>query len=406
MNARKQRDKNRRRASRLAQQAWDAADGNNFDLAVKIIRRAVALHPANPRLWHDQGMLLCELHADDEAARSFQTAIQTAPDFAEAYASLAALRARQGHTEQAVGLQRQAVRHAPTSQHHQNILAAYAALLADTASMAAAAPQTATHSDEARIEDRSSNTLALLADCIQNLPWPELGDSLTRRGLAHMPGLLCPEQCEALRAMFHEDRLFAKTVTMNKNRFGKGVYRYFVAPVPDEVEAIRRLVYPHAAEIANRWQRLLDEEERYPATWSAFCGLCAAAGQTTPSPLLLRYEAGGFNAPHQDIRGEVFFPLQLVIVLSPRAASLTHDSAIGDPNAFTGGEFLFCDQPERKASDRRLISAGLGDAVLFCTRARLVRVGDIYGLKPVKHGLNRVISGIRYALGIPFHEFE
>ena len=102
MNARKQREKNRRRASRLAQQAWEAADDDNFDLAVKMIRRAVELNPANPVLWNDQGTLLLELNEDDKAAISFQAAIQAAPDFAEAYASLAAIRARQGKAEQAV----------------------------------------------------------------------------------------------------------------------------------------------------------------------------------------------------------------------------------------------------------------------------------------------------------------
>ena len=116
---------------------------------------------------------------------------------------------------------------------------------------------------------------------------------------------------------------------------------------------------------------------------------------------MLRYEAEGLNAPHQDIRGAVFFPLQLAIVLSPRAGS-----GANDPNEFTGGDFLFCDQPERKPGDRTLIPAGLDDAVLFCTRARLVRVGGVYGLKPVKHGMERITSGTRYAIGIPFHEFE
>lgn len=135
--------------------------------------------------------------------------------------------------------------------------------------------------------------------------------------------------------------------------------------------------------------------------WSAFQQRCSDADQMTPSPLLLRYEAGGFNALHQDIRGDVFFPVQLVIVLSSRAESAT-DGA----NTFTGGEFLFCDQPERKRSDRCAVPAGRGDAVFFCTRSRLVRVGGAYGLKPVKHGLNLVTTGVRYAVGIPFHEFR
>jgi hypothetical protein len=101
----------------------------------------------------------------------------------------------------------------------------------------------------------------------------------------------------------------------------------------------------------------------------------------------------------------VFFPLQLVVVLSPVLSPLAF-SGPDAPHAFSGGEFLFCDQPERKPSERCLIPAGLGDAVIFCTRARLVRAGDVYGLKPVKHGLEQVTSGVRYAIGIPFHEFE
>jgi hypothetical protein len=201
--------------------------------------------------------------------------------------------------------------------------------------------------------------------------------------------------------MFADDMFFAKTVTMNKGRFGRGVYRYFAAPVPPLIDAIRELVYPFVAQTANDWQRLLMDEERYPAAWPEFRGRCAAAGQTTPSPLLLRYEAGGFNALHQDLRGDVFFPVQLVIVLSSRG-----ESVVSGDNDFSGGEFLFCDQPERKASDRRLVPAGLGDVVFFCTRSRLERIGGAYGLKPVKHGLNRVTAGIRFALGIPFHEFR
>jgi hypothetical protein len=239
-----------------------------------------------------------------------------------------------------------------------------------------------------------------LAVRIDRLNWPEIDDRLTGRGLARLPRLFSAEECETLRSMFEQELPFAKTVTMNKSRFGRGVYRYFAAPLPSLVDGIRRLFYPRLAEIVNRWQAQLKREEPYPATWLEFHRRCTAAGQSTASPLLLRYEAGGFNALHQDLRGEVFFPLQLVIVLSRRA-----ESAANEGDSFTGGEFLFCDQPERKPSDRLAIPAGLGDAVVFCTRERLVRVGGIYGLKPVKHGLNEIASGIRYAIGIPFHEF-
>lgn len=392
MNPKKQRQKNRRRANKLAHEAWEAAEDNRPDLAVKIIRRAVELSPANPVLWHDQASLLVLLGDDEQAAFAFQAALQLAPDFAAAYADFAALRARQGQIEPAVALQREAVRHARYPEPQRKRLAAYEALLAAGAGM----PKPA----ESRVECTPPSRWPDLAASIERQHWAEIDGRLTERGFAHVPQLLNAENCESLRAMFDDDLLFAKTVTMDKERFGRGVYRYFAAPIPPLVDALRQLVYLHLAAIANRWQRLLNCEENYPASWPQFGERCAQAGQTTPSPLLLRYEAGGFNALHQDLRGEVFFPVQMVIVLSRRVVSATGD------NAFTGGEFLFCDQPERKSSDRREVPAGLGDAVFFCTRSRLVRVGGVYGLKPVKHGLNRIESGMRYAIGIPFHEFR
>lgn len=402
MNSKKQREKNRRRANKLAREAWEAAEDQRIDLAIKIIQRAVDLNPANPVLWHDQGSLLVLFGDDGRAADSFEAALQLAPEFADAYACLAAIRARQGTIEQAVALQREAVRHAQNLERYQKTLASYAALQA--ARCGFEHPVTSRMqrpSADDRIEPALSESWADLAASIECLNWPEIHGRLTERGFAHVPRLLSAGRCETLRSMFDDDVLFGKTVTMNKDRFGRGVYRYFAAPIPPLVHAIRQLIYPQLADIANQWQRLLVQNEQYPATWPAFRDRCTQAGQTTPSPLLLRYEAGGFNALHQDIRGDVFFPIQLVVVLSARA-----DPDSNDPEAFTGGEFLFCDQPERKPPDRSLTPAGLGDAVLFCTRARLMRVGGVYGLKPVKHGLNEITSGTRYAIGIPFHEFR
>jgi hypothetical protein len=201
--------------------------------------------------------------------------------------------------------------------------------------------------------------------------------------------------------MFDREELFAKTVVMDRPEFGQGVYRYFRAPVPTVVDILRRSVYPHAARVANAWEELLGEPARFPPGWDAFREECARAGQTTPTPILLRYAPGGFNALHRDLRGSVFFPLQMAVVLSPRA-----DPDAPDSGGFTGGEFLFCDVPERRKSRRREVAAGLGDAVLFCTRDRLVRVGDVYGLQPVKHGAARVTAGTRFVLGVPFHEYR
>src|SRR5436305_8055685 len=179
---------------------------------------------------------------------------------------------------------------------------------------------------------------------------------------------------------------------MDREDFGKGVYRYFQAPLPAVVDRLRRAVYPPLAGIANRWQRLLHEAEPFPDDWEAFRLRCAEAGQTTPTPILLRYGPGGFNALHRDLRGSVFFPIQLAVVLSPRAAEAE------DGEGFRGGDFLLCDVPESRKSPRRALPAGLGDAVLFCTRDRLVRVGGCYGLQPVMHGVEPITSGTRVVL--------
>ena len=122
------------------------------------------------------------------------------------------------------------------------------------------------------------------------------------------------------------------------------------------------------------------------------------AGQTSPTPILLRYGPGGFNALHRDLRGSVFFPIQMAVVLSPQ-----HDQSA---DGFAGGEFQFRDVPERPKSRRREMAAGLGDAILFCTRDRLVPIGGVYGLQPVKHGVVEITEGMRLVLGVPFHEYR
>ena len=168
--------------------------------------------------------------------------------------------------------------------------------------------------------------------------------------------------------------------------------------MPEVIEGLRRAVYPHVAQIANHWQELLRETDRYPEDWEGFRAVCRDAGQTSPTPIMLRYGPGGFNALHRDLRGSVFFPIQMAVVLSPRL-----DQA---PDGFAGGEFLFRDVPERPKSRRREMAAGLGDAILFCTRDRLVPIGGVYGLQPVKHGVAEITAGMRFVLGVPFHEYR
>lgn len=404
MNAKKQKEKDRRRARKLAEQAWEAVDAGNFDLAEKIIRRAVTAQPDNPILWNDQGMILGLRQNEVEAAECFRAAISLAPSFAEPYAHLAALRTRQGFAREAAALQAQAVKHAPQNPAYAAQLEAYQLLagkenplvppspLADKPTPAATEAPTVLPADQPWGD--WSKRLA-------ELDWHALGERLTRAGCVRISGLINAPTCEHLRKMFDDDALFAKTVVMDQPEFGLGVYRYFRAPIPAFVDQLRRAVYPQVALIANGWQRVLGEPERYPAAWEAFAEECRRAGQTVPTPILLKYGPGGFNGLHRDLHGSVFFPIQLAVVLSARAES-TDEQISG----FRGGEFLFCDIPEGRKSRRRAIPAGLGDVVLFGTRDRLVPVGGAYGLQPVKHGAAPVTAGTRFVLGVPFHEYR
>lgn len=396
MNPKRQRLKDGRRARKLADEAWEAAHAGNLDLAEKIIRRAVAAQPHNPLLWSDQGSLLLQRQKDAEAAESFRTAISLAPTFAEPYAYLAALRIRQGFTREAVTLQAQAVKHAPDNAVFAEKLDAYRALAGDENHESATALPAAAWSSFP-----SAAPLIELQERLAGLDWHTLGARLTRDGCVLIATLLDASSCRQLREMFNEAERFAKTVVMDRPEFGLGSYRYFKTPIPDQVDQLRRAVYPHVATVANSWQELLGGPERFPEEWSAFADECRHAGQTTPTPILLKYGPGGFNALHRDLGGAVYFPIQMAVVLSPQA-----DPDDLTTEGFRGGEFLFCDVPGGKKARRREVAAGLGDVLLFCTRDRLVNVGGVYGLQPVKHGVATITAGTRFVLGVPFHEYR
>jgi hypothetical protein len=393
MNPKKQKVKDRRRARKLAEQAWEAVAEGNLDLAEKIIRRAAQAQSDNPVLWDDQGCILALRAKPFEAVEAFRTALSLAPTFADAYAHLAALRLRQGFLTEAVALQTQAVKHAPQNAAHAERLEAYRTLVGE------ATPPPVPPTTGQPLVLPAENPCADWPRQLLSLDWDELGLRLTRDGCVLVPGVVEESTCSELRAMFDDDALFAKTVVMDRPGFGKGVYRYFRGPIPVVVDQLRRALYPHVARIANGWQRLLGEPECYPPEWGEFREHCARAGQSQPTPILLKYGPGGFNALHRDLRGAVFFPIQMAVVLSGQA-----DSA--HPDGFQGGEFLFCDVPEGKKSRRQNVAAGLGDMLLFCTRDRLVTVGGIHGLQAVKHGVAPIITGTRFVLGVPFHEYR
>jgi uncharacterized protein len=398
VNPKKLKEKDRRRARKLADEAWEAVQSDNLDLAEKIIRRAVAAQPDNPVFWNDQGVILGLRRKDAEAGESFRSALSLAPTFAEPFAHLAALRVRQGFLTQAVALQAQAVSLAPDNIGLAERLEAYRSLAGQGEPAPVTTPTVAADRPSGAAVDDSDRTWS---ERVAKLDWPALTDGLTRDGCVLIPHLMDVQTCAALRGMYDDGALFARTVVMDRPEFGLGEYRYFRAPIPQVVDRLRRAVYPHVARIANGWQQLLGEPERYPEEWGAFREECHRAGQSTPTPILLKYQAGGFNALHRDLRGAVFFPIQMAVVLSPRA-----DPADLQADGFRGGGFLFCDVPQVKKSRHREVAAGLGDAVLFCTRDRLVPVGGAYGLQPVKHGVTLITAGTRFVLGVPFHEYR
>jgi hypothetical protein len=179
---------------------------------------------------------------------------------------------------------------------------------------------------------------------------------------------------------------------MARFRFGVGEYKYFAEPLPPLVRSLRETFYPRLVPVANRWMEALGDQRRYPDDFGAFRSLCRRFGQTEPTPLLLRYEAQGYNCLHQDLYGEVAFPLQLTCVLSQRGLD------------FEGGEFLLVEQRPRAQSRGEAITLDRGEAVIFATRYRPVAGKRGYYRTVIRHGLSRVASGTRLSLGIIFHD--
>lgn len=231
-----------------------------------------------------------------------------------------------------------------------------------------------------------------IAARLARLDWPALEGSLEERGYARTPPLLTAGECAGLIALYPDSRRFRSRVDMARHRFGVGEYKYFAPPLPEPVAALRAHAYPPLAAIANRWETALGAERRFPADLTGFLEICAGRGQTRPTPLLLRYEAGGFNCLHQDLYGEVAFPLQITIALSRRGVD------------FTGGESLLVEQRPRAQSRGEVIALERGEALIFPTRYRPARGAAGHHRVTVRHGVSRILSGRRYSLGIIFHD--
>ena len=229
------------------------------------------------------------------------------------------------------------------------------------------------------------------ASRVATVDWVGVGAELDAHGWAKLDALFSREECAEATALYEDVGRFRSHVLMERHGFGRGEYKYFSYPLPEWICGLRTAVYPPLSKLANRWNAMALASS-YPETHAEFLERCHAAGQERPTPLLLRYGPGDYNCLHQDLYGPLAFPLQLTVLLSDPARD------------FSGGEFVLTEQRPRMQSRAEVVPLGLGDAVIFAVDARPVagRRGT-YRVK-LRHGVSRVRSGRRHALGVIFHD--
>jgi uncharacterized protein len=231
-----------------------------------------------------------------------------------------------------------------------------------------------------------------VSERLAGLNWDRLAADLDAHGAAVIPGLLAPQACKALIAAYAEPGRFRSRVVMARHGYGQGEYQYLAYPLPGVVETLRAGLYPPLAGIATRWAEALGEPRRFPADHAAYLEACHAAGQSRPTPLLLKYGPGDYNRLHQDLYGELVFPLQLTVLLSHPGED------------FTGGEFVLTEQRPRMQSRAEVVPLAQGDAVIFPVRHRPGEGSRGAYRLTMRHGVSRLRSGERYTLGIIFHD--
>jgi hypothetical protein len=229
-------------------------------------------------------------------------------------------------------------------------------------------------------------------DRIAAVDWIQIERDLDQLGYALTGRLLSVDECASLVALYDNRECFRNRVDMTRFRYGEGEYKYFAYPLPELVAEMRDALYAKLAPIASRWSKLLRERKEYPRSLAEYLNLCHRQGQTRPTPLLLRYQAGGYNCLHQDLYGELAFPLQFTCLLSSRGED------------YEGGESLLVEQRPRAQSRGEAITIEEGCAMIFPNRYRPVAGTRGYHRVNVRHGVSAIHSGTRYALGIIFHD--
>ena len=227
---------------------------------------------------------------------------------------------------------------------------------------------------------------------VDGYEWAALSGELGDFGCAILQGLLKREECRTIAALYPQEQHFRSHIHMARHGFGKGEYRYFKYPLPALIGDLREALYPHLAVVANEWNQRMSEAVRYPDTHEEFLALCHKAGQRRPTPLLLQYVPGDYNCLHQDLYGDLAFPLQVAILLSEPGRD------------FTGGEFVLTEQRPRMQSRAEVVPLRQGDAVIFAVHNRPVRGSKGYYRVNLRHGVSRLRTGLRHTVGIIFHD--
>jgi uncharacterized protein len=227
---------------------------------------------------------------------------------------------------------------------------------------------------------------------VAHYDWLATGAELDAFGCAVLKNLLTPGECQTIAALYPQEQHFRSHIHMARHGFGRGEYRYFKYPLPSPIAELRAALYAQIAPLANAWNERMNVAARYPKTHAEYLEKCHAAGQTRPTPLLLQYDPGDYNCLHQDLYGELAFPLQVAVLLS------------APQRDFTGGEFVLTERRPRMQSRAEVVALGQGDAVIFAVHHRPVQgTKGVYRVD-LRHGVSRLRSGQRHTLGIIFHD--
>ena len=245
------------------------------------------------------------------------------------------------------------------------------------------------------MQDSSSTQTAktgATAAAISSIDWDAVTRDMGAQGYAHLPRVMPADVCDDFIRNYEMPDGYRKTVIMERHRFGLGEYKYFDYPLPATIDSIRETVYPKLAPIANSWMEQLKIDKEFPVSFDELRQQCVESGQTKPTPLILKYGTSGFNTLHQDLYGDVYFPMQLAFFLSEPGTD------------YTGGEFVLTQQVPRAQSKAIVLTPKKGDMIIFTTNFRPVKGSRGYYRAAMRHGVSEVRSGSRYTLGVIFHD--